>query len=177
MASSSGNLVRQNYHQDCEVGINKQINMELYASYVYASMATYFDRDDVALAGFHKFFKKSSEDEREHAMKFMKYQNSRGGRVVLKDIQKPAKDEWGSGLEALQASLELEKAVNQSLLELHAVAARNNDPHMTDFIEEEYLKEQVESIKQISEYITNLKRVGPGLGEYMFDKETMHEAE
>jgi len=175
--ASSGNLVRQNYHQDCEVGINKQINMELYASYVYASMATYFDRDDVALPGFHKFFKKSSEDEREHAMKLMKYQNKRGGRVVLKDVQKPAKDEWGSGLEALQASLELEKAVNQSLLELHAVAARNNDPHMTDFIEEEYLKEQVESIKQISEYITNLKRVGPGLGEYMFDKETMHEAE
>jgi len=175
--ASSGNLVRQNYHQDCEVGINKQINMELYASYVYASMATYFDRDDVALSGFHKFFKKSSEDEREHAMKLMKYQNQRGGRVVLKDIQKPAKDEWGSGLEAMQAALELEKAVNQSLLDLHAIAARHIDPQMTDFIEEEYLKEQVESIKQIGDYITNLKRVGPGLGEYMFDKETMKEAE
>jgi len=176
-SGSTGNLCRQNYHQDCEVGINKQINMELYASYVYASMANYFDRDDVALPGFHKFFKKSSDDEREHAQKFMKYQNKRGGRVVFKDIQKPAKDEWGSPLEALQAALELEKAVNQSLLELHAVAARNNDPHMTDFIEEEYLKEQVESIKQISDFITNLKRVGPGLGEYMFDKETMDEAE
>lgn len=44
---------------------------------------------------------------------------------------------------------------------------------MADFIEEEFLKEQVESIKQISDYITTLKRVGPGLGEYMFDKETL----
>jgi len=149
--------------------------MELYASYVYASMATYFDRDDVALQGFHKFFKKSSDEEREHAQKFMTYQNKRGGRVVLKDIQKPAKDEWGTPLEVMQAALELEKAVNQSLLELHTVAARNNDPHMTDFIEEEFLKEQVESIKQISEYITNLKRVGSGLGEYMFDKETLND--
>jgi len=175
MASSTGSLVRQNYHTDNEVGINKQINMELYASYVYASMATYFDRDDVALQGFHKFFKKSSDEEREHAQKFMTYQNKRGGRVVLKDIQKPAKDEWGTPLEAMQAALELEKAVNQSLLELHTVAARNNDPHMTDFIEEEFLKEQVESIKQISEYITNLKRVGSGLGEYMFDKETLND--
>jgi len=95
--------------------------------------------------------------------------------VVLKDIQKPAKDEWGTPLEVMQAALELEKAVNQSLLELHTVAARNNDPHMTDFIEEEFLKEQVESIKQISEYITNLKRVGSGLGEYMFDKETLND--
>lgn len=30
--------IRQNYHEDCEALINKQINMELYASYVYLSM-------------------------------------------------------------------------------------------------------------------------------------------
>ena len=29
---------RQNYHEECEAGINKQINLELYASYVYMSM-------------------------------------------------------------------------------------------------------------------------------------------
>ncbi|OQR69286.1 ferritin heavy chain, partial [Tropilaelaps mercedesae] len=29
---------RQNFHEDCENSINKQINMELYASYVYLSM-------------------------------------------------------------------------------------------------------------------------------------------
>lgn len=31
-------LARQNYHEECEAGINKQINLELYASYVYMSM-------------------------------------------------------------------------------------------------------------------------------------------
>lgn len=46
---------------------------------------------------------------------------------------------------------------------------------MADWLENEFLDEQVNSIKQISEYITNLKRVGPGLGEYMFDKETLDE--
>lgn len=30
--------VRQNYHQDCEAAVNRQINLELYASYVYLSM-------------------------------------------------------------------------------------------------------------------------------------------
>lgn len=44
---------------------------------------------------------------------------------------------------------------------------------MMDFIEGEYLKEQVDGIKQISDHVTNLKRVGSGLGEYMFDKETL----
>lgn len=31
-------LVRQNFHADCEEALNKQINMELYASYAYLSM-------------------------------------------------------------------------------------------------------------------------------------------
>ena len=30
--------IRQNFHESCEAAINKQINMELYASYVYMSM-------------------------------------------------------------------------------------------------------------------------------------------
>lgn len=44
---------------------------------------------------------------------------------------------------------------------------------MCDFLEDNYLREQVESIKEIADHVTNLKRVGPGLGEYMYDKESM----
>ena len=40
---------------------------------------------------------------------------------------------------------------------------------MCDFLEGNFLKEQVESIKQIGDFVTALKRVGPGLGEYQFD--------
>jgi ferritin heavy chain len=163
--------IRQNYHAECEAGINKQINLELHASYVYQSMAMYFDRDDVALKGFHQFFKKSSDEEREHAEKFMKFQNSRGGRIVLQSVGKPERDEWGSGLEAMQMALSLEKNVNQTLLDLHKIASQQNDSHMTDFLEGNFLDEQVESIKEISSFITQLKRVGPGLGEHMFDKQ------
>ena len=47
----------------------------------------YFDRDDVALPGFAKYFEKASVEEREHAEKLMKYQNKRGGRIVLQDIK------------------------------------------------------------------------------------------
>lgn len=41
---------------------------------------------------------------------------------------------------------------------------------MCDFLEDKYLREQVESIEEIGKMITNLKRVGGGLGEFMFDK-------
>jgi len=165
--------VRQNYHSDCEAGVNKQINLELYASYVYQSMYFYFDRDDIALPGFAKFFNSSSKEEREHAELLMKFQNQRGGRIVLQDIKKPERDEWGSGLEAMQAALALEKQVNQSLLDLHGVAGSHNDAQMSDFIENHYLTEQVEAIKQLGDYVTQLKRVGPGMGEYLFDKHTL----
>lgn len=162
---------RQNYHSDCEAGVNKQINLELYASYVYLSMSYYFDRDDVALKGFAKFFKENSDEEREHAQKLMKFQNQRGGRILLQAVQKPERDEWGSGLEAMQAALALEKNVNQSLLDLHSLADTHGDHQFSDFIEANYLTEQTEAIKDLSDKITNLKRVGTGLGEYMFDKE------
>jgi len=162
---------RQNFHVDSEAGINRQINMELYASYVYQSMAFYFDRDDVALPGFSKFFKHSSDEEREHAEKLMKYQNKRGGRIVCQDIKKPDRDEWGTGLEAMQVALTLEKNVNQSLLDLHKIGDKHGDAQFMDFLEGEYLKEQVDAIKEISDHITQLKRVGPGLGEYTYDKQ------
>ncbi|NP_001161533.1 ferritin-like protein 1 [Saccoglossus kowalevskii] len=162
---------RQNYHEECEAAVNKQINLELYSSYVYLSMALHYDRDDISLGGACKFFKKSSDEEREHAEKLMKFQNKRGGRIVLQDVKKPQKDEWGTLLQAFETALDLEKLVNQALLDLHELASKHGDSHMSDFIEETFLCEQVESMKEISDHITNLKRVGPGLGEYTYCKD------
>merc|ERR1711936_1323071 len=109
--------------------------MEFYASYVYLSMSSFFNRDDQALHGFASFFKKSSNEEREHGMKLMEYQTKRGGKVVFHDIAKPS---------TMEAALELEKTVNQSLLDLHKVAGDKGDGHLCDFLESEYLAEQVE---------------------------------
>lgn len=45
--------------------------------------------------------------------------------------QKPGRDEWGSGLEAMQCALQLEKSVNQALLDLHKLASDHGDPHVS----------------------------------------------
>merc|ERR1712018_1047597 len=163
--------IRQNYHEDCEALINKQINMEFYASYVYLSMSSWFNRDDQALHGFAAHFKNESGEERGHGMKLMEYQTKRGGRVVFQDIAKPTTMEWGTPLEAMEAALELEKTVNQSLLDLHKVAGEKGDGHPCDFLESEYLNEQVEGIKAIGDLITKMKRAGDGLGLHLIDKE------
>merc|ERR1711936_41290 len=163
--------IRQNYHEECEALINKQINMEFYASYVYLSMASYFNRDDQALHGFASFFQKNSNEERDHGMKLMNYQSKRGGRVVLQDIAKPSSMEWGTALDAMEAALELEKTVNQSLLDLHKASGDKGDSHLCDFLEAEYLSEQVEGIKELGDLITKIKRAGDGLGLHIMDKE------
>ncbi|XP_072494974.1 ferritin heavy chain isoform X1 [Notamacropus eugenii] len=193
MTTSSPSQVRQNYHQDSEAAINRQINLELYASYVYLSMpqdrsnwasvpfqSYYFDRDDVALKNFAKYFLHQSHEEREHAEKLMKLQNQRGGRIFLQDIKKPDRDDWESGLNAMECALHLEKNVNQSLLELHKLATDKNDPHLCDFIETHYLDEQVKSIKQLGDHVTNLRKMGApdsGMAEYLFDKHTLGDSD
>ncbi|XP_072348661.1 ferritin, higher subunit-like [Scyliorhinus torazame] len=106
--------------------------------------------------------------KREHAEKLMEFQNKRGGRIILEHDKKPEQDEWSNGLEAMQRALQMEKNVNQSLLDLHKLSSGNTDPHLCDFLDE-----QVKMIKKLGDHITNLKRLGaPGMGEYLFDKLT-----
>ena len=161
---------RQNFSAAAEKALNNQINAELSASYVYRSMAGFFDRDDVALHGFRDFFKKAAEEETEHAQMFIDYVNKRGGRVTLSAIGAP-KIEWATALEALEDALALEKDVNAKILAMHEVADNDKDAQMTDFLEGNFLKEQVDAIKELADMITNVKRVGTeGLGIYLFDK-------
>ena len=97
----------------------------------------------------------------------------RGGRVVFREIAKPTSDEWGTALEAIEASLELEKTVNESLLNMHKMADTHHDAQLTDFIEGTFLKEQVEAIKEIGDLVTKMKRAGEGLGLFILDKELL----
>ncbi|KAH0658174.1 hypothetical protein KY289_026922 [Solanum tuberosum] len=172
-------LARQKYCDESEAAINEQINVEYNVSYVYHAMYAYFDRDNVALKGLANFFKESSAEEREHAEKFMEYQNKRGGKVKLQSILMPLTEfdhvEKGDALYAMELALSLEKLTNEKLLNVHAVASRNNDVQLADFVESEFLGEQVEAIKKISEYVAQLRRVGQGHGVWHFDQMLLQE--
>lgn len=63
----------------------------------------------------------------------------------------------------------------QSLLSLHVTSQEHGDPNFSDFLETHYLQEQVDAIKEIADHVTNLKRVGEGLGVYMFDQKLNHQ--
>nr|XP_043616044.1 ferritin-4, chloroplastic-like [Erigeron canadensis] len=172
-------VARQFFSHDSEASINQHINVEYNVSYVYHAMYAYFDRDNVGLKGLAKFFKESSDEKREHAEKFMEYQNKRGGKVKLHSILMSLSEfdhpEKGDVLHSMELALALEKLTNEKLLQVYEVATRNNDVHLAHFVKDEFLGEQVESIKKISEYVAQLRRIGTGHGVWHFDQMLLEE--
>lgn len=149
---------RQNWSKECEDELNNQINREYQASLSYHVISTYFNRDDIGLQKLVDYFNKASLEEREHADKLMNYQNMRGGVVRIESI-KPSKIELGLPNDILSAftkALEMEKEINQHLLDLHKIA--ENDPQFCDYLEGEFLKEQVEAISELSKIISVIER-------------------
>ncbi|RZC92831.1 hypothetical protein C5167_004012 [Papaver somniferum] len=174
-ALSQQSLARHKFSNACEAAINDQINWEYNLSYVYHSAYAYFDRDYVALEGFAKFFREAMVEKRERAELLMKYQNKRGGRVKLDTMLMPESElyhsEKGEALYSMELALSLEKSTNMKLFQLHGVADENNDVQMAEFIESTFLTEQVEIIKKISEFVSQLRRIRcKGYGVWHFDQ-------
>lgn len=81
--------------------------------------------------------------------------------------------EWKSALNILETTLKMEKDVTQSLLNLSKIASQHDDPELEDFINSQFLHEQMHDIKKSADMITQLQLAGPtGLGLYLFDKQT-----
>ena len=105
----------------------------------------------------------------------MDYQNKRGSKLPYENtcsiISAKPSQQWNTVTEAMELALEEKKKINKVLLDLVRKAEDNSDPHLADFIVSQYLTEHVDSIKQMADYVTILKRVGSGLGEYMVDRQ------
>merc|ERR1711988_1271282 len=113
-----------------------------------------------------KYMSKQSDEEREHAHKFVDYVNRRGGRVVLEQIAKPI-SEIETPLKALEAVLALEKDVTTKIEQLYELSEEEKDVDLQFFLEE-FINEQKTSLREISDMITRLKRAGEtGLGLYL----------
>ena len=107
----------------------------------------------------------------------MEYQNLRGGTVKIGKLEDYHNDylkvqDQSDVLSSFIKALDMEQHVYKSLLEVHRVGQKVDDPQFTDFIEGEFLEEQVNAINEISKYISQLKRIGnDGHGIWNFDQE------
>ncbi|RNA42819.1 Ferritin heavy chain 1 [Brachionus plicatilis] len=147
---------RQNFN--CDDKINQQIAKEFEASQIYLSLANYFGHDRVALEGFAKMFKHSWKEELEHAQKMIEYGLLRGAKVDTPSVPKPVDSKWleMNTCQIVDYVLNLEKSVNDHLLQVHRCG--ESDPQLQDFIEGEYLKEQVDANKELSDLLSRLER-------------------
>jgi ferritin len=135
--------------------MNEQINKELFSSYLYLSMAAYFE--DKNLMGFAHWMRLQAEEEREHAMKFYDFILDRGGRVNLKGIDGPETD-WESNLEVAQQVVAHEAKVTESINNLYDLALKDKD-YASQVMLQWFISEQVEEEKNATELVAKLKMI------------------
>jgi len=129
--------------------INAQIGEELKASNAYANMAAYFN--GLGLLKLTAMFFDQSEEEREHAMKFVNYLLEVEGDVAIPAISAvPFKFE--SVKTAFEMALGWEKDVTGKINNLMDLAIAEKDYATQDFLRW-YVTEQVEEEATMSHLV------------------------
>jgi ferritin len=151
-----------------EKAINQQINAEMYSSYLYLSMATYFE--SISLGGFSNWMRQQAQEELFHGMKMFDFVCERGGRVTLKTIdQPPAK--WASPLDVMKNVLSHEQKVTGLINDLVDLALDERD-HATNIFLQWFVSEQVEEEDTAGGLVDKLKLIGKDAnGLFMLDTE------
>ena len=148
--------------------INEQINAESYSSYLYLSMAAYFE--DMGLSGFANWMKIQYQEEAAHALKFFNYLTERNGKVVLKAIDQVPVD-FGGIVDVFEKTLVHENHVTDLINNLMNVAMAANDHASQSFLKW-FVDEQVEEESNVQKILDTLKLIdGQGNGIFMMDRE------
>jgi ferritin len=135
--------------------INEQINKEFFSSYLYLSMAAYFE--DKNLMGFGHWMRLQADEEREHAMKFYDFLMDAGGRVYLKGIEAPATD-WKSNLQVAEEVAAHEAKVTASIHALYELAVKEKD-YPAQVMLQWFITEQMEEEKNAAELVAKLRLI------------------
>jgi len=147
---------------------NKQINAELFSSYLYLSMAGYFEAE--SFKGMAHWMRIQAAEENRHAMRFFDFINDRSGRVTLAEIEAP-KTQWKSPLDAFQDAHNHELKISGLINDLMNLAAVEKDGAGHDFLEW-FVREQVEEEAAAQLIVDQLKLVGDhGVGLYLIDQQ------
>ena len=104
--------------------MNEQIGSELGASNQYLQLASYFASED--LPALASFFFSQSDEEREHAMKFVHHILDTGGKVKVPALEAASQD-VGSAEQAVQRALEWEKTVTEQINALQEARDRRRE--------------------------------------------------
>lgn len=136
--------------------LNQQINKELYSAYLYLDMANYYI--DLDLDGFGNWYIIQAQEERDHAMLFLKYMQNNGLKVTLEAIDKPDKV-FEKPSDPLQAGLEHEKYVTSLINDIYDAAYSVKDFRTMQFLDW-FVKEQGEEEQNADSLIKKYELFG-----------------
>lgn len=136
--------------------INQQIGNELGASMQYLSIAAHFQGRHLTLLA--KLFFKQSEEEREHAMKFVTYLLDTKGGLEIPAIPAPVAT-FASAEDAVRAALKWEEQVTGQIKELMEIAIRDNDFLAQSFLQW-YIDEQLEEVVKMDRLLSVITQAG-----------------
>lgn len=139
-----------------EEALNRQINRELYSSYLYLGMGAYFE--SVNLKGFASWMQVQSGEERGHAMKFYDYVLARQGKVVLDAIEAP-KAKWISAGKVFDEVYAHEQKVTGMIGSLVDLAVKEKDHATFEFLQW-FVREQVEEEANAALIVDKIKTLG-----------------
>lgn len=136
--------------------INDQINKEMFSSYLYLAMSTYYAESN--FSGFASWMKVQSSEEYGHAMKFYHYVIERNGHVELETIEKPHA-KFKSPVDVFKQVLEHEQKVTAMINKLYELAIKEKD-YPTQIMLEWFITEQLEEEKSAGDILEQLKMIG-----------------
>ena len=110
--------------QKMNTAINEQIGREFGAFLQYIAVATHFDAQ--SLPQLAKHFYRQAEEERDHAMRFVRYLIDAGAKVAIPAVAAP-KSAIASAEAAVQLSLKWEQEVTKQIHGLLELALKEND--------------------------------------------------
>jgi ferritin len=142
--------------KNMEKALNEQVNWELYSSYFYLSMSSYFA--SISLAGCANWMRVQAQEELFHAMKIYDYINERGGRAILEAIAKPP-FEWKSPLHVFEEVMSHEQKVTGLINGLVNLALDERD-HATNNFLQWFVAEQVEEESSAASVMEKFKLIG-----------------
>lgn len=148
--------------------LNDQINKEFYSAYLYLDIANYYDELD--LDGYSNYYMVQAQEERDHALLFMKYMQNNGLKVTLNAIAKPDK-EFKSILEPLAIAAEHERYVTALINAIYHEAHEAKDYRTMKFLDW-FVNEQMEEEDSADTMINRYKLFGQDpKGLYLLDQE------
>ncbi|MCS7297220.1 MAG: ferritin [Bacteroidia bacterium] len=154
--------------------LNEQLNRELFAQYMYLTIAAYFLERD--FEGFGAFFLKQSREEGEHAMRLFKYLMEKGVPFQPLPIEIPPKN-YESPLACFQASYEYEQKVTLSYYNLFKKVRDMGEYDVEEFLQW-YLREQREEEALMRLWMEKVAMVkGEPTGLLFLDREARKAAE